>query len=511
MRSVRSALALAVTALAATGCGDDDTKPTGPVTVTFSTPIFLVSTGSAARDTSRARINFDGGTTLFVPGDTLFDIPRGTHSYTGQLDIDYLALNRSLRIDPNATTFDLFVAQEGSCREYAYDVEFCAGRNFLSWSGYRKLACPVGDFGEFCTQLTVQDGLGATWPATVAADQRNEYIAHAKLLIAGTVGPEMTGAAGSKVAMALYRPGDYSPRTLVRAITGDSSRFQGDAWTDARHVPIYPANIATLAPDDRRRNRLGLSVRTTYKLDNTRPDVMLVRFDITNISNQESYRWVHNDEPVGGHSVTDVYLAPIVDADIGHALSGELADDNGTMFPADSLMVAYDLAFAVPTFSEAWRPKPALVGLRLIESPAGTDHKGILFNGLLNPDFATVAQEDNAYRLITAGRTTVPTFSGGTCVDRTHALVCSTEAGNEIRMGLSVGPVSLAPGASTSLTVAILIAEPSVGTFTSGTSVAPENSDLTATTTRDIYAIAGNLRTLAATLSGLTVDGTPAP
>ena len=502
MRSVRSVLTFALLALAA--CGDSEPKPTGPVTVRFSTPVFQVSSTSSARDTARARISFDGGATLIAPEDSVTDVARGTHTYTGQLDIDYLPFTRTQRIDPNATTYDLFVAQEGSCREYRFDAEFCAGRNFLTWSGYRKLACPVGDFGEFCTQLTSRDGLGGTWGSS-NADLNNEYIAHAKLLIAGTVGPELTGGSGQKVALALYHPGDYSPRRLVRAATGDSSRWQGEVWTDARHVPIYPATRPELAPNDRLDNRLGLSVRTTYKLDNARPDVMLVRFDVSNISNNDAYRWVHNDEPVGGHSVSDVYLTPIVDADIGHASEG--TDDAATMFPADSLVATYDIAFAVPTFSATFATKPGLVGLRLVQAPAGTTMKGILFSDNINPDYATATAEDAAYRIITAGRPTLP--SSG-CTDQASALVCVPEGADEVRMGLSVGPLALAPGESTSLIVAILMAEPKAGTFTSGTSVAPANADLT-NTTRTIYGIAENLRTLAAALGGLTVDGTPLP
>jgi hypothetical protein len=63
-------------------------------------------------------------------------------------------------------------------------------------------------------------------------------------------------------------------------------------------------------------------------------------------------------------------------------------------------------------------------------------------------------------------------------------------------MGWSVGPITLAPGQSTSLVIAIVLAAPKPGSFTSGTNVAPQNTDV-ASTARPIYEIAEGLRTLA--------------
>jgi hypothetical protein len=306
--------------------------------------------------------------------------------------------------------------------------------------------------------------------------------------------------------MALYQHGDYSPRTPLHVVNGDSSRWQVVDWTDARHIPLYPNETPFLADSDRPANNFGLSVRTTYYLPQAKPDVMFVRFDVSNVSDSAAYRLVHREEPAGGHTMTDIYLAPIVDAEIGHPLSTgvEATDDNATMFPAESLLVAYDEAFNVSTFTTTWQTKPGLVGLELLDGPPGTTARGILFNGTLDPTYLTAAQEDTAYRLILAGRAALP-FG---CVDRTVALVCSSESGNEIRMGWSVGPIaSLAPGETVTLTVALLIAEPVAGAYTNGQNVAPQNDQL-ASTTRQIYAIAGNVRTLAAGAKGTTVNPT---
>jgi hypothetical protein len=294
--------------------------------------------------------------------------------------------------------------------------------------------------------------------------------------------------------MSFYLPGDYSPRTRLHPIPSDSSRWQAEAWTDVRHVPIYPSITPRLPDDDRKADNFGLAVRSTYHIPSALQDAILVRFDIRNITTDSDYRRVNPEEPVGGHTLTDVFLVPVIDPDIGGAPPvAEGSDDNVTVFPADSLLVAYDQGFQVSTFTAGDNVRPALVGMRLVSGPAATGARALLFDRQKAPDYEETLGERASYRLLAAGRMGARAGCSGTQAD---VYLCTPETPHNALMGWSVGPLTLAPGASTSLVIAIVIAYPKAGTFTSGTNVAPQNSDVTSTA-RPIYQIAEPLRALA--------------
>jgi len=314
------------------------------------------------------------------------------------------------------------------------------------------------------------------------------------------------------MAMSLYTPGDYGPRARLRPLASDSLRWQTLVWTDLRQQPLYGRPPA-LDFDDRNLDLFGLQVRTTYQLSATRKDVLLVRFDVTNISDQVDWRQLHVGAPVGGITPRDIYLAPVVDADIGVSAQtpvSEIYDDNATLFPADSLMMAFDGNFAAPSFGAGTTDRPGLVGLRLVSAPAPA--KGLVAEFDDDLDFLSPLTERNSYRILAAGRAGAAATSSG-CTDRAGtvlgAYVCAPDAGNNVLMGWSVGPIAaLAPGQTTTLVVALLMAYPKEGEFTSGTVVLPQNDQLDATTTRQIWRIAEPLRTLGAQLGGSTVSPT---
>jgi len=506
---VMAVLAAAVTIAA---CSDSNpTRETGPVTLRFSTPVFK-NAGSASLDTVLAMVIIDGTDTVTAPTDSVENFPRGVHLFEAHLDVDYLTSRFSQNINPSTKTAVLPIRPAGTCRIWAYDAQFCDGRNSVFWSNTR-VYCPAGDFGEFCTYFPDQLTVGASWPADSAASSQNEYIAHGKLLI-GAV-----GANTERIATAFYDAGDYSPRRRHHVVPGDSTFWQGEVWTDARHVPLYPDSEPSLVRTDRPDNLLGLSVRTTYSVPAAYKNAFFVRFDVTNISDSVDYRRVHPAEPVTGHTITGVYLAPVIDPDVGgiRIVGGtrfdDSIDDNGTVFPTDSLVMAYDQVFAVPAFGGGYNNKPGLVGMRLLEVPAGTAARALILDR--NTDLAygfdpsVKAVEDSTYRVIAGGR------EGGrtNCTSSTEALVCfeggDGEIAHDVRIGWSVGPItSIAPGQTYSVTVAILFAPPTPGTFTSGMSVAPENTLLTSTT-KAIYLISSQLRTLADQVKAVRVVGTP--
>jgi hypothetical protein len=427
------------------------------------------------------------------------------------LDVAYLPTRLSGTVDPAGTTMTVDVPLPVGCRFYQYDSWACYGRNAVRWSGHARTFCPAGDFGDFCTWYVDGWGLGLSWP-TDSAD--NQYVAHAKLLAAATMGAGAPVAvAGDTLAMALFRAGDYATRRYLGVAGGDSARWQSEVWTDARHVPLSRNTPPALNADDRVGDNFGLAVRTTFYQPAAAPNALFVRFDVRNVSADPDFRRVHPEEPAGGHALANLYLAPVVDPAVAcnstsGCTAGEERDDNATAFAAESLLVAYDQEFLVPEFLGGYATKPGLVGLRLVDGPPGTSAKGLIFDAGTTPDFVTATVERASYRLLSGGRAGAV---AGCVDDDPAALVCAPETKSDIRMGWSVGPIpSLAPGDSTHLVVAILFAPPAAGTFTSGTAVAPGNTSAQslADTTRAIYKIAAPLRALADSVKGAVVDGT---
>jgi hypothetical protein len=507
--SVRTVLALLVFG---TGCLSDAAGPNGPVTVRFVTPSFPGPGGTTIY--ARGPLIFDAQDTITVPEDSLVGVARGAHQLSAFLDIAYVPTTLYGIISPNGSSLTVPVPLPLSCRLYEYDGPYCGLRSVVRWRGHPRTYCPVNDFGDFCSYYPDGYQLGMSWPADTVD---NQYLSQAKLLVGAVLGPDAPAArAGDTLAMALFRGGDYSTRHYLAPVGADSSRWQSEVWTDMRRVPLSGRTPPALNADDRVGDNFGLAVRTTFYQPATFPNALFVRFDVRNVSAEPDFRRAHPEEPVGGHTLHDVYLTPVLDPAIACGLPngcsiGEDRDDNATAFAADSLLVAYDEEFSVPEFTGGYATAPGLLGLRLIDGPAGTSAKAVLFDGGLTPDFLTPTLEHSAYRLLSGGRAGSIT---GCADDAPAALVCAPETRSDIRMGWSVGPVAtLAPGDSTHLVVALLFAPPEPGTFTSGTAIAPGNTSAQslADTTRAIYAVAARLRALSGTVKGIAVDGSPAP
>ena len=508
--------ATALLTLAACG-GDDPVKPTTPITLKFQTPVFSAQQGTAS-DTVKGVLTIDDTLVVNLPYDSVVNFPRGEHKFSARLNIDYLPSEFTQVIDPSANRFVLQVGTEPTCRVYrlgtlAVDAGICTPsgrpvRNLLAWSQYFRIFCPVGDFGEFCSPEPDRDFLGLTWPIDTASSSTNEYVTRGKLLIAGTVGPELTVPdADRNIAMALYHVGDYSPRRRLQVVSGDSSRYSNIVWTDVRHQPIYPYNAGQLALDDRRNALFGLEVKITYFLPQQDQNTLVVRYDVTNISNNPDYRRVHPQVPAGGFTLQNVYLTPMLDPDVGGF--SDANDDAGTVFPAEGIAIAYDRNFAVANWAAPYNTRPGVVGLKVLSTDAGP-LKGVMFMEDSLLDWKTRANELEAYSVLTAARG-APAISG--CTNRTAVLICgAVEGADDVRIGWSAGPIaSLAPGQTRTMTIALALAAPVTGTFTSGQALLPGNASDTeiASTTKPSYLMAANVRNRLAGISNVTV--TPAP
>lgn len=507
MRILRGALPLLALILGA--CSDEPTRPSGPVTIRFATLTFPKFTASGpGRDTGFATVIFDDSITLRSPTDSLTNVPRGLHLFRAKFDYEYLEQAVLRIVDPPGTVEIVPILWAPSCRVYRNDAQFCRGQNYMDARAHR-LFCPAGDFGEFCAKQVDALGFGGSWPFDTAASADNEYIGHAKLLIAART------AAGAPAAMSFLDAGDYLPRVRHHVDRTDSSYWQSTVWTDGRHVPIFPDSVPALAFADRKDVTFGLQVKQTYLLPREERNAILVRFDVTNISDSADYRRVHPEMPAGGRTLSNIYLAPLVDVDVGglREINGnrvdDRIDDNGTLFPADSMVVGWDQEFAAPAMGGGYASRPGVVGVRLIEGPPGAS--ALVLDGALSLGWDTPADEDRTYRILAAGRDGAATECSSPAAAM-PAYVCmstgSVEAEHDVRIGWSVGPIAqLAPGETVTLTIAILVAPPQPGTFTSGTSVAPQQNALD-DTSRPIYLIAAPLRAAASGVKTLRVTNT---
>ncbi len=492
-----------------TGCGDTASGPSGPVDISVRTVRF-------GADTTTAIVTMDDTLTFTVKGDTtLAGVSSGRHTFSARTSLDYLPVTFEANIGPNQRV--VVIPRPSTCRIYERGGP-CEGRNAFYWPSHTLVACPANDYAEICTAASDFARLGLTWPDS-GSSALNAYVYHGKLLV-GALRSKSSGAGEDTIAMAFYQAGDYAPRNRIDVVGGDSSRWRTEAWTDARHVPLPGLDTARLRKIDRLGQNFGLSVTTTAHLPPSQNNAILFRFDVRNISDHPDFRLVHPEEPAAGHTLRDIYLAPFFDPDIGGGASGldrsndaEAKDDNATLFPDEQLLVAYDQSFAVNTFSSSFAARPGLVGLQILEIPAGTTARGLILTATLTAggidrplilDFVPAAQEDFLYAVYSGGRAgarLLPTE----CNAGAFALLCTTESSNNARMGWSIGPIpSLAPGEQVSLTVALLLAQPTPGTFTSGQAVQPQNSAL-ASNARPIYAIARDLRALAAQVRALRV------
>ena len=486
------------------GCGDDGpSDPGGPVDVTFQSIIL-------GTDTSTARVVMDDTLEFLVKGDTVITgVPSGQHVFEVETTLDYLPITFTQTISPSRTS--LPIPRAGTCRILPQDNAFCNGRNVLYWPGHTLVVCPANEYGEICSAIVDGAQLGLTWPDT-APDLYNAYIGEGKLLIGAL--RDSPGGGEDTLAMAFYQVGDYAPRERNGPIGTDSSRWRSVLWTDARYTPLFQL-APRLQKNDRFGENFGLEVAVTVYMPPAEPNAILLKFDVTNISATDEYRFHHPEEPVGGHSLRDIYLAPLFDFDVGapprldRADSVEVNDDNITMFPAESLVVAYDQAFSVPQIRfRNFADNPGLVGVQAVETPPGTQARGVFLSdtvsgGPLVLEYAPAAREDSIYAIYSAGRAGAQLLRPG-CVVLASALDCAGEISSDVLGGLSIGPIpSLAPGESTSATIAILLAAPTPGTFQSGTVVRPVNDSLTST--RIIDAIAADLRTRAAAVRSLRV------
>jgi hypothetical protein len=193
-------------------------------------------------------------------------------------------------------------------------------------------------------------------------------------------------------------------------------------------------------------------------------DVAFVKLTFRNITNRPSYQTVDPIVPAAGITYNWVYVGFGIDADIGSA-DGDIV----TYDPGSDMVYMYDMDFQDAGLATG---TPGLIGLRLMQAPAGATVKVLnAWPGSSDWIAGSVGSSDrterNGWYVLSGTRSPAPDVAGQQIG---HA---PTTAG-DYRMSVSAGPLTLAPGDQVSMTVAIVLAAPVPGTFTPGQSINPE-------------------------------------
>ena len=286
-------------------------------------------------------------------------------------------------------------------------------------------------------------GEGLLWPH----GSSNSYVSTALPLIAMVSGARDTLALG--IYDWRYLAGRPSPE-LIRV--NDRTTLRQSFWI----VPEAILSVQTVRGIEVREELVGI--------DDS--NVIFIKLTYLNITNRESYRAIDPLVPSSGMRFDNVYMGFAVDPDIGNS-----EDDMLTYEPALDMVYTYDSNFQEDVFNFANAATPGLVGLKLVSKPAGTTAvlNGWVSNANSNTAgdwIAGTTSERLGHGVLSGLRSYLPDYAG-------QQIGFTPQSPSDYRMSVSAGPVTLEPGDSAAITVAVIMAAPVAGRFNSGQVVAP--------------------------------------
>ncbi|MGH8437179.1 MAG: hypothetical protein ACRERX_22580 [Pseudomonas sp.] len=305
-------------------------------------------------------------------------------------------------------------------------------------------------------------GDGAHWPNTT----NNSYVSTGIPLFAALLDGQ------APIALGIY---DYN---FLAGRPFPSVSPTSNPFTLRQSFWVLPTLALLNAPTMR-----GLEVSEEV-LAGTVDDVVVVRVVFRNITTRPAYQAADPFSVPDGFQFQDAFVGFALDPDIGAA-----EDDLFTYDPELNAIIAYDGAFREDGFQSGAQAAPALVGLRLLEAPAGT--RRILngwprvIGGLSGDWSAGTSSEQNGWHILSGSTSYTPDHAENTIGYLTGSAI------NDQRIAVSAGPLNLAPGDSAVIRIAVAFAEPAAGTFTSGTVV---DSGDPGAATRTIMLVAAALR-----------------
>lgn len=397
-------------------------------------------------------VQLDGNDTGKVTPDTLRGV-GGLHQVTVTLDSAQLTFGYAAQVVVQAT--DTLILNGPLMARCQAGASQCAAGYRLQYD-FGDVRFAVNGLGPLFLQSGA--GQGLYWPG----DSDNSYLSTATPVFAGEWG-------GTPVSTGIYDTDFFAGRPAP-VVASDAGHFMltQSTWI----LPPSQAQPLIVAR--------GLAVRQRMVAMTSLAGVFAVELTFRNITADPLYGTTDPSVvAAGGVTFDNCYIGLALDPDIGEASDDWLSYDG-----AQSTVYAYDANFSEPVFTV--QPNtPALVGLRVLDKPAGTD---VVLNGWAveyTADWqAATTSQVAGYGMLSGLQSYAPDQPGTT-------IGHLPPGQGDIRTVATVGPLQLAPGDSARVVLAIAVAPPSPGTFTSGTIVAPGDPE---DTSRPLYAIAGGLR-----------------
>jgi hypothetical protein len=428
------------------GCREGD-APTGPRSGGMR--LFITS------EPSGARIIVDRTDTRQRTPDTVAGF-IGQHDVQVRLDTAGVAYEYNVRVSVTAADTGVPRLHGPLVRQcgFALDLTDCYERlhQYRTGAGVRFAVNPLGS-------LFLHDGSGggAFWPATSS----NSYVSGGIPVFAALVN-------GIAISVGAYDHGYLAGRPApVSAAANGRATLRQPAW-------ILPPTLQHLqAPTVR-----GIEIREEITTSETVSGVVMIRLTYRNVSATDEYRVMDPFLPEAGITFTDAYIGLVLDPDIGAADDDWLSYD-----PELDMAFAYDARFAESGFSAGGATAPALVGLRALRVPAGTT---VMLNGWVKQtDWSAGTTTEGAGFGMLSGRSVIGPAHEHPRIGQLPA------AEGDMRVSVTAGPLTLAPGDQAEIVLAVAFAPPAAGTYQSGTVVAPGDP---VDVNRALHRIAAQLR-----------------
>lgn len=426
MTRITSLIIASLTVCALAGCREADQ----PIAPSGNARVEVTS------DPSGGTIFLDGASTGKVTPDLLRDL-IGQHEILVRLDRDNIAYGFRTQVD---------VKGDSLHRIYGPLTMRCATATCaITDARYRTLGRlristhPNGAL--FYNDPGQQLGKGLYFPAGLT----DTYAAIGMPLITMLAGTRDTLSVG------IYDVGYLAGRPAPAVVTTSERFTMRQSYWLVPPTSIIKSNAPTVR---------GIEVEEELIGVNATSDVAFIKLTFRNITNRASYQAADPIVPSAGIRFDSVYVGFGMDADIGAA-----DDDLVTYDPTQNMVYTYDIDFQENIFSSTTTSQPALVGLRLLDAPAGTAK--VLNAWPRNNDWGAGNPTERAGWPILSGRKSVLPDAPGQLIG--HVPTSPTD----YRMSVTAGPISLAAGASASITVAVIVAPPAAGSYVSGQAVAP--------------------------------------
>lgn len=340
-------------------------------------------------------------------------------------------------------------------------VLFCPAtsciRNYIEYVDVAGLELAMPPNGSLFLQTADRGGI--VYPQ----QSGNNYMGIGAPLSAGYLNG-LEPAVGPNIYDLLYYVGRPAP-TITQG--GGSFSMNVDGW-------IYPPENAQAYWTGR-----ALDIRQTITADNANPGVVIIRVVFTNLAGNDLYI---EADPAMAEAPDLVYKT----AYLGFAMDPDVGVPNDDLVSYDpdlNLVFAYDSDFMELEYG-AQAEAPALVGLRMLEAPAGAN---IILTGWPRGSewTAATAQESFGWDVLSG---TQDALAMPNHADPHIGFV--PRFTEDMRIAVTAGPIDIAAGDSAVIRVAVILADPVPGTFTAGDTIDPGDPF---DTQRQIRQVAGQL------------------